>query len=76
MKFTPHDYQKYIIDFILKHPKAFTILEMGMGKSVCTLTAIEELMNDRFEIDRVLVIAPLRVAGQTKPKSGITCGGG
>lgn len=65
MKFTPHDYQKYIIDFILKHPKAFTILEMGMGKSVCTLTAIEELMNDRFEIDRVLVIAPLRVAEST-----------
>ena len=65
MKFVPHTYQQMAIDKILDTPKAGLFLDMGLGKTVITLTAIEELMNNRFEIDRVLVIAPLRVAEDT-----------
>lgn len=56
-----HSYQKYGVDFIINHPIAGLLLDLGLGKTVTTLTAIEELMYDRFEISRVLVIAPLRV---------------
>ena len=67
MNYQPHDYQKYATDFILTHPIAAVLLEMGLGKSVITLTAIQELCLDRFEVHRVLVIAPLRVARDTWP---------
>lgn len=63
MKYKPHDYQKYAIEYIKEHPVAAVILAMGMGKTSITLTAIEELMYDSFEISKVLIIAPLRVAG-------------
>lgn len=62
MKYKPHDYQKYAIEYIKEHPIAAVILAMGMGKTSITLTAIEELMYDSFEISKVLIIAPLRVA--------------
>lgn len=62
MKYNPHDYQKYAIDYIKEHPVAAVILAMGMGKTSITLTAIEELMYDSFEIRKVLIVAPLRVA--------------
>lgn len=65
MKFNPHDYQKYATDFILSHPIAAVILQMGLGKTVCTLTAIEQLIYDRFEVSKVLIVAPLRVAKVT-----------
>lgn len=65
MRFTPHSYQKRAVSFILEHEAAGLFLEMGLGKTVITLTAIEELMCDRFEVSRVLVIAPLRVAEDT-----------
>lgn len=67
MKYNPHDYQSYATNFILEHPVAAVLLEMGLGKSVITLTAILELMYERFEIGKVLVIAPLRVARDTWP---------
>jgi hypothetical protein len=67
MKYCPHDYQTYATDFILSHPVSAVFLEMGLGKSVITLTAIEKLMYDSFEIQKVLVIAPLRVARDTWP---------
>lgn len=67
MKYNPHDYQKYATNFIIENPIAAVFLEMGLGKSVITLTAIEELMYDRFEVSKVLVIAPLRVARDTWP---------
>lgn len=60
-----HDYQKYGIDFIVDHPIAALLLDLGLGKTVTTLTAIDELMFDRFEISKVLIIAPLRVAQTT-----------
>ncbi len=65
MEFNPHDYQKYTIDYILQHPVAAVILGLGMGKTVCSLTAIEKLMYDSFEISKVLIVAPLRVAKVT-----------
>ena len=67
MKYNPHDYQKYATDFILSHPVAAILLQMGLGKSVITLTAMKELF-DRGEISRTLVIAPLRVARDTWPE--------
>lgn len=67
MKYQPHDYQEYATRFIVEHPVAAVLLQMGLGKSVITLTAIQELALERFEVCRVLVIAPLRVARDTWP---------
>lgn len=67
MHYQPHEYQQYATDFIIKNPTAAVFLEMGLGKSVITLTAILELCLERFEVGRVLVIAPLRVARDTWP---------
>ena len=67
MNYKPHEYQQYATDFIIKNPTAAVFLEMGLGKSVIALTAILELCLERFEISRVLVIAPLRVARDTWP---------
>lgn len=67
MKYNPHDYQKYATNFVLEHPVAAIFLDCGMGKSVITLTAIYELLYNSFEVRKVLVIAPLRVARDTWP---------
>ncbi len=65
MKFKPHKYQEYAVERILDTPAVGLFLEMGLGKTVITLTAIEQLLYDRFESSKVLVIAPLRVAEDT-----------
>ncbi len=65
MKYSPHDYQKYVTDFILNHPVAAVFLDMGLGKTAITLSAIFDLCLDSFEVRKVLVIAPLRVARDT-----------
>lgn len=65
MKFSPHEYQQFAIDFILKNPVAALLLDMGLGKTSITLTAINELLFNRFEVHKVLVVAPLRVARNT-----------
>jgi SNF2 family DNA or RNA helicase len=67
MNFSPHDYQAYAIDYIETHPVAAVLLDMGLGKTVISLTAIADLLFDRFEVRHVLVIAPLRVARDTWP---------
>ena len=67
LHYVPHDYQAYATEFILAHPVAAILLQMGLGKSVITLTAIRELL-DRGEVRKVLVIAPLRVARDTWPE--------
>jgi SNF2 family DNA or RNA helicase len=67
MKYNPHDYQSFATDFILSHPIAAILLQMGLGKSVITLTAMRELFR-RGEIRKALVIAPLRVARDTWPE--------
>lgn len=66
MKYQPHDYQKYATQFIIEHPVAAILLQMGLGKSVITLTAIQKLLASG-DTHRVLVIAPLRVARDTWP---------
>ena len=68
MKFVPHAYQQYAIDYIKSHPITALLLDMGLGKTVTTLTAIRDLMYDTFEVKRVLVVAPLRVARDTWPE--------
>lgn len=65
MKYEPHDYQKYVIRYILEHPVAAVFLDMGLGKTSITLTALQELLFDTFDVRKILVIAPLRVARNT-----------
>ena len=65
MKYKPHDYQKYAADFIITHPISALLLDMGLGKTSITLTAINNLLFDSFEVHKVLVVAPLRVARDT-----------
>lgn len=65
MKFTPHKYQEYAIDFIKEKKESALLLDMGLGKTVISLTAIKDLLFDSFEISKVLIIAPLRVARDT-----------
>lgn len=65
MKYKPHKYQEYATNRILESKFIGLWLEMGLGKTVSTLTAIDLLLNDYFDADRVLVIAPLRVAEDT-----------
>jgi SNF2 family DNA or RNA helicase len=63
--FKPHLYQKHAINRILEREAIGLFLGLGLGKTVCALTAASELLHDRFEVSRVLVIAPLRVAETT-----------
>lgn len=65
MRYNPHEYQDYAKEFIIGHPVSLLLLDMGLGKTVITLTALWELLLDYFQIRRVLVIAPLRVARDT-----------
>ena len=57
-----HSYQRYGADFICSHPASAILLDCGCGKTVITLTAIDELLRDRFEVGKILVICPIRVA--------------
>lgn len=68
MKYSPHDYQEYAIRFLMENPVAAIFLDMGMGKTSIVLTAIMKLMYERFEVSKVLIIAPLRVARNTWPE--------
>lgn len=65
MKYNPHDYQRYAAEFIITHPISALLLDMGLGKTSITLTAINDLLFDSFEVHKVLVVAPLRVARDT-----------
>jgi len=65
MNFVPHDYQKYCIDRIISDSSLGLFLDMGLGKTVITLTAVNELIYNRFEVGKVLVIAPKKVAETT-----------
>lgn len=67
MEYKPFEYQRYTKQFIIDHPAAGVFLDMGMGKTSITLTAIQELMHDYFSVNRVLVIAPLEPAQNTWP---------
>ena len=65
MKYQPHEYQKRATQFIIDNRYCALFLDMGLGKTVSTLTAIDILKNDYLEIDKVLVIAPKSVALNT-----------
>jgi SNF2 family DNA or RNA helicase len=65
LPYHPHEYQTHCTEFILEKTSAGLFLDMGLGKSVITLTALVDLLHDRFEVSKVLVIAPLRVANTT-----------
>lgn len=67
MQYSPHNYQAHTTQFIIDHPESAIFLGMGMGKTISTLTAINDLIRNRFETRRVLVIAPVRVARDTWP---------
>ena len=68
MKYNAHNYQKYATDFILAHPACCLMLDMGLGKTVITLSALWDLLLDEFAVGRVLIIAPKRVAATTWPQ--------
>lgn len=65
MKYNPHDYQRYATEYIESHPEAAVFLDMGLGKTSITLTALNNLLFDYFDVQRILVVAPLRVARNT-----------
>lgn len=65
MKFIAHNYQKYCIDKVVNTEKVGLLLDMGLGKTIITLTAIDELKLNLFEINKVLVVAPKKVAEST-----------
>jgi SNF2 family DNA or RNA helicase len=65
MLFKPHNYQLHTIDHIIDNPASGIFLDMGLGKSVSTLTAIKKLMFEDLEVEKVLVIAPKKVAEST-----------
>lgn len=67
MRYVPHPYQEFAKEFMISNPLSALFLEMGLGKTITTLTAIDELLYDCFEIRKVLIIAPLRVANSTWP---------
>lgn len=65
MKYKPHSYQRFATNFIETHPQAAIFLGMGMGKTIITLTALNNLITDRYATTKALIIAPLRVARDT-----------
>ena len=68
MKFIPHNYQEFAIQFIEEHKESMMMLDMGLGKTVISLSAIMDLMFDRFDVGKVLVIGPLRVCSTVWPQ--------
>ena len=64
MKYRPYEYQKTAMQWILDHQRCGLFLDMGLGKTVSTLTAIQQLMDD-CEVSRTLVVAPKKVAETT-----------
>lgn len=67
MKYVPHKYQIFATEFIETHEQCVLMLDMGLGKTVCSLTAINNLIYDYFAVRKVLIVAPLRVARDTWP---------
>ena len=67
MRYEPHEYQVYATEYIKKHEVSAVLLECGLGKTAITLTAIDDLMFDSFDVHKVLIIAPIRVAKMSWP---------
>ena len=62
LKFIPHDYQTYCVDYIKSHTVSALFLDMGLGKTAITLTALNDLILNDLKVSKALIIAPLRVA--------------
>jgi SNF2 family DNA or RNA helicase len=62
MRFEPFPYQQFCIDNIVCNRAVGLLLEMGLGKTVITLSAIKELRYNRWEVAKPLIIAPKSVA--------------
>ena len=60
MKYEPHSYQKFAIEYLKSHPVSALFLDCGLGKTSITLTAIEDMLHDSFEVRKVLVISLYR----------------
>ena len=67
MRYEPHEYQEFAAGYIKEHPVSAIFLDCGLGKTSITLTAINDLMFDSFEVRKVLVVAPIRVASFSWP---------
>lgn len=67
MNFKPHNYQEYAVNYIKNNDVAAILLDMGLGKTVISLSAIADLLFDSFDVHKVLVIGPLRVARDSWP---------
>lgn len=67
MNFKPHNYQEYAVNYIKNNDVAAILLDMGLGKTVISLSAIADLLFDSFDVHKVLVIGPLRVARNSWP---------
>lgn len=65
MYFVPHEYQRIAIERVMENTHYGLLLDMGLGKTISTLYAIEQLMYDSFEVQKVLIIAPKKVAEST-----------
>lgn len=65
MIFKPHNYQAYCMEQIMEKPALGLFLDMGLGKTIITLSAIQQLKYGRFQVNKVLVIAPKKVAEAT-----------
>ncbi len=64
-EFVPHNYQQYCIDRIISDPALGLFLDMGLGKTAITLSAIKKLKYEYWRVCKVLVIAPKKVAEST-----------
>ena len=69
MRYEPHEYQRYATEYIETHPVAAVLLDMGLGKTSITLTALNNLLFDSFEVHKVIVIGPL-THGERRLKNG------
>ena len=73
MKYEPHSYQRYAIEYIKEHPISAILLDMGLGKTSITLSAVADLLFDSFEVSKVLVmrrLGLLKLLGKMKYRNG------
>ena len=68
MEYQPHEYQAFATEFIKAHPVAGILLGCGCGKTIITLTAINDMLRDSFDVRKVLIVAPIRVAAVSWPE--------
>ena len=68
MKYVPHDYQAYCIQRVVEDPAVGLFLRPGLGKTVITLSAVNILKYFRWQVQKVLVVAPKKVAEATWSK--------